>query len=156
MMKIYLATDHAGFAIKEEIKRSLTEGGFEVEDCGAHEYTESDDYPDFIALAARAVSIDSENTRAIILGGSGQGEAMLANKFPNVRAALFYGLSGEIATLSREHNDANVLSLGARFVTKEEAKRIVKVWLHTEFSKEERHVRRLDKIKKIEKNLYLL
>ena len=153
-MKIYLATDHAGFAIKEEIKHSLTEGGFEVEDCGAYDYNENDDYPDFIAIAAEKVSANPENSRAVILGGSGQGEAIVANKFPNVRAALFYGMPGEIVTLSREHNDANVLSIGARFVTKEEAKRIVDVWLHTDFSNEERHVRRIEKIQEIEGGLY--
>jgi ribose 5-phosphate isomerase B len=149
-MKIYLATDHAGFEMKEGIKDSLLHDGFEVEDCGAYAYEENDDYPDFIAVAARAVSNDPDNTRAIILGGSGQGEAMLANKFSHVRAVVFYGSQGEIVTLSREHNDANVISIGARFVTVEEAKRIVKVWLRTEFSGDERHVRRLAKIRDIE------
>jgi len=152
-MKIYLATDHAGFEMKEGIKEALLQDGFEVEDCGAHAYVESDDYPDFIAVAARAVSNDANNSRAIILGGSGQGEAMLANKFARVRAVAFYGSQGEIVTLSREHNDANVISIGARFVTTEEAKRIVKVWLHTEFSQDERHVRRLAKIRDIEEDL---
>lgn len=149
-MKIYLATDHAGFEMKEQIKAALIQDGVEVQDCGAHTYDENDDYPDFIKLAAEAVSGDLENSRAIILGGSGQGEAMLANKFPGVRAVVFYGAQGEIITLSREHNNANVLSIGARFVTAEEAKRIVKVWLRTEFSQDERHVRRLAKIKEIE------
>jgi ribose 5-phosphate isomerase B len=154
-MKIYLATDHAGFYIKEEIKHMLLDEAFDVEDCGACEYDESDDYPDFIASAARGVSDNPENSRAIIFGGSGQGEAIVANKFPKVRAALFYGSPGEIAILSREHNDANVLSVGARFVTPEEAKRIVKIWLNTSFSKEERHVRRLEKIQKIEEGINL-
>ena len=149
-MKIYLATDHAGFEMKEEIKGALLQDGFEVEDCGAYAYEEGDDYPDFIAVAAGAVSNDPKNTRAIILGGSGQGEAMLANKFVHVRAVVFYGSEGEIITLSREHNDANILSIGARFVTTEEAKRIIKIWLRTEFSHEERHVRRLAKIRDIE------
>lgn len=149
-MKIYLATDHAGFDMKEEIKSALLDEGFEVQDCGAYAYEEKDDYPDYIKLASEAVSNDPENTRGIILGGSGQGEAMLANKFPRVRAVVFYGSQGEIITLSREHNDANILSIGARFLTVEEAKRIVKIWLRTEFTHDERHVRRLAKIRDIE------
>lgn len=153
-MKIYLATDHAGFEIKEELRKELENEGFDVEDCGAYEYDENDDYPDFIAAAARAVSHDPDTARAVVFGGSGQGEAIVANKFPGVRAAAFYGDVGKIVVLSREHNDANVLSIGARFVTNEEAKRIVRAWLKTEFSEEQRHVRRLQKIKAIEKELY--
>lgn len=152
-MKIYLATDHAGFAEKEELKEHLVAIGFDVEDCGAYVYDSEDDYPDFISVAARAVSLDPENSRAIIFGGSGQGEAILANKFPNVRAAVFYGSVGEIVTLSREHNDANILSLGARFITPEEMKRIVEVWLEEPFSGAERHVRRIAKISEIERQI---
>lgn len=152
-MKIYLATDHAGFEIKEVLKEHLISQGMEVVDCGAHEYDAEDDYPDFIAPAAKAVSVDPENSRAIIFGGSGQGEAIVANKFPNVRAAVFYGGPGEIVTLSREHNDANVLSFGARFVSPEEVKRLVDVWLSEEFTGAERHQRRINKIKKIEQEI---
>lgn len=152
-MKIYLATDHAGFEMKEELKKELEGEGFEVEDCGAYKYDENDDYPDFVATAARGVSEDSENARAIVFGGSGQGEAIVANKFPGVRAAVFYGEVGEMVVLSREHNDANVLSIGARFVTTEEVKRIVRIWLNTEFPGEERHVRRLQKLSAIEEEL---
>ncbi len=152
-MKIYLATDHAGFEIKEVLKEHLISQGMEVVDCGAREYDAEDDYPDFIAPAAKAVSIDPENSRAIIFGGSGQGEAIVANKFPNVRAAVFYGGPGEIVTLSREHNDANVLSFGARFVSPEEVKRLVDVWLSEEFTGAERHQRRINKIKKIEQEI---
>jgi len=153
-MKIYLATDHAGFEIKEKLKSHLSSLGFDLEDCGAFTFDADDDYPDFVEKAARAVSRDPENSRAIILGGSGQGEAIVANKFPRVRAAVFYGFQGEAATLSREHNDANVLSIGARFVTPEEAKRIVGVWLGTRFSNDERHRRRIEKIAAIENELY--
>lgn len=153
-MKIYLATDHAGFEIKERLKGHLSLLGFSVEDCGAFSLDADDDYPDFVAKAAQGVSYDPENSRAIVLGASGQGEAMVANKFPRVRAAVFYGFQGEAATLSREHNDANVLSIGARFVTAEEAKRIVGVWLTTNFSNDERHKRRLEKIVRIESELY--
>jgi len=152
-MRIYLATDHAGFAFKEELKAELLRQGFDVEDCGAYSYDESDDYPDYIARAARAVSENPDTSRAIIFGGSGQGEAIVANKFPSVRAAVFYGLSGEIVTLSREHNNTNILSIGARFVSPEEMKRIVLVWLETHFSYEERHVRRLNKIALLEEEL---
>lgn len=152
---IYLAADHAGFELKEKLKPYLQELGYEVKDCGAFSYDENDDYPDFVALAAQAVSEDTDNSRAIILGGSGQGEAMIANRFRGVRAAVYYGTTSanvsagkgnEIITLSREHNDANVLSLGARFLTEEEAKRAVKLWLDTAFTGEERHSRRLKKI----------
>lgn len=152
-MKIYLATDHAGFEAKEVLKKTLLERGLDVEDCGAYAYDENDDYPDFIELAAKTVSNDSENTRAIIFGGSGQGEAIVANKFPHVRAVVYYGGRGEIITLSREHNDANILSIGARFMTHEEIKRIVEVWLKTNFTNEERHMRRIEKIQNIEEKL---
>lgn len=145
-MKIYLATDHAGYELKEKLKIYLGELGYEVEDKGAFSYDPDDDYPDFISKAAQAVSEDPENSRGIILGGSGQGEDMVADKFPGVRAAVYYGGPIEIVELAREHNDANVLSLGARFVTEDEAKQAVKVFLETAFSNEERHIRRIDKI----------
>ncbi len=164
-MKIYLATDHAGFELKEKIKIYLTQLGYDVEDCGAYTYDASDDYPDFIAKAAAKVAQDMQSV-GIIFGGSGQAEQIVANKFSNVRAALFYGpcvpvgeadVSGrksedpfEIVRLSREHNNTNVLSLGARFLTEEQAVQAVKVWLDTPFSNEERHQRRIDKIAHIE------
>lgn len=143
---IYLASDHAGFELKEKLKAYLRELGYEVKDFGAFALDAADDYPDFIALAAQAVSEDPDNSRAIILGGSGQGEAMVANRFSGVRAAVYYGGDEKIIALSREHNDANVLSLGARFLTEEEAKRAVKLLLETPFSGEERHARRIKKI----------
>lgn len=151
-MKIYLATDHAGFELKEKIKDFLIKEGYEVEDCGAHELDKDDDYPDFIAKAAKAVSQDPENSVGIIFGGSGQGEAMTANKFPGVRAAMYYGNQLEIVTLSREHNNANILSLGARFLSFEQAQEAVKLWLNTPFNGDERHVRRINKIAAIESN----
>src|SRR5690554_5810955 len=143
-MKVYLATDHAGFELKEELREHLLTQGVEVVDCGAYEYDAEDDYPDFIAEAARAVSENPDSTKAIVIGGSGQGEAIVANKFPNIRAVVFYGGPGEIVTLSREHNNANVLSLGARFVSPEEAKRLVEVWLSIPFEGVERHARRIN------------
>ena len=93
-------------------------------DVGAYDFDPQDDFPDFISKVARQVSADPENTCAVIFGGSGQGEAMVANRFPQVRATVFYGGSDEIINLSREHNDANVLALGARFVTIDAVKKI--------------------------------
>lgn len=145
-MKIYLATDHAGFELKEKIKAFLLTNDYEVEDFGAFSYDANDDYPDFVHKAAAAVSENPIMARGIILGGSGQGEAMIANRYKNVRAAVFYGGPEDIVKLSREHNDANILSLGARFIKEEEALKSVKLWLATNFSKEERHRRRINKI----------
>jgi len=145
-MKIYLATDHAGFELKEKIKAFLLESNYQVEDFGAFSYDAEDDYPDFIHKAAMAVSNNPEEDRGIVLGGSGQGEAMIANRYKKVRAAVFYGGSEDIIKLSREHNNANVLSLGARFIKEEDALGAVKLWLATSFSKEERHQRRINKI----------
>lgn len=149
---IYLAADHAGFKLKEKLKAHLQGFGYAIKDCGAFSHNETDDYPNFVALAAQAVSDDPDNARAIILGGSGQGEAMVANRFRGVRAAVYYGGNEKIITLSREHNDANILSLGARFLSEEEAKRAVQLWLETKFGGEERHMRRLKKIIEIEKH----
>lgn len=161
-MKIYLATDHAGFDLKEKVYSYLTDKGYQVEDCGAYEFDEGDDYPDFIGKAAERVQQHPED-RGIIFGGSGQGEAMAANKFSGVRAAVFYGplkavhaidVAGnkssdmfEILRLTREHNDANILSLGARFVTEEDAYKAIEVFLGTPFSEVERHKRRIEKMK---------
>lgn len=148
---IYLATDHAGLELKEKIKLFLEKEGYEVKDFGAFELNEQDDFPDFISLAAEAVS-KSPQDKAIVLGGSGQGEAMLANKFPNVRAAVYYGSLEQMPALIRQHNDANVLSLGARFLDEQQGLEAVKLFLETPFTNEERHVRRIEKISKIEKS----
>ncbi len=145
IMKIYLATDHAGFNLKETLKKWLVDEGYEVKDFGAFEYNKKDDYPDFVVNAAKAVAKDSGQSRAIILGGSGQGEAMAANRFKGVRAAVLYSYNEEIIKLSREHNYANILSLGARFLKEEEAKKAVKLWLETSFPGDERHIRRINK-----------
>lgn len=148
---IYLATDHAGFELKEKIKQFLIKMGHQVKDFGAYEFNENDDYPDFISQAAEAVSKNPQN-KAIILGGSGQGEIMVANKFPNVRASVYYGKLEQMPALTRQHNDANVLSLGARFLTEKEALSAVKLFLETSFTNEERHVRRIEKIKRLEES----
>lgn len=141
-MKIYFATDHAGFELKELLIPYVEGLGHETEDLGAHEYDESDDYPDYIQKIEKMKYGD----RAIIMGGSGEGEAMVANKIKGVRAVVVYSQNEDIIRLSREHNDANVLSLGARFIGADEAKDIVELWLRTEFSGEERHIRRINKI----------
>lgn len=145
-MKIYLGTDHAGFDLKEKAKQWLDEWGYVYEDKGAFSFQKEDDYPDFIALVAEAVAKNPQEDRGVILGSSGQGEAIVANRFPGVRAAVYYGGSSDLVRLSREHNDANILSLGARFVSDTEARDAVKLWLTTPFSGEERHVRRIAKI----------
>ena len=115
---------------------------------GAYAHNDGDDYPEFIIAAAQAVANDiikGIDSRGIIFGGSGQGEAMAANRIDGVRAAVFYGGPMDIITLSRQHNDANVLSLGARFVSEAEALAAVKLWLETPFSNEERHKKRIMK-----------
>lgn len=160
-MKVYLATDHGGFSLKEKVYSYLREKGVAVEDCGAFDFEPGDDFTDIIPLAAKKISEHPED-KAIIFGGSGLGEAMVANKFPHVRSAVFYGpqlpkeaidVAGnkstdpfEIVRLTREHNDANVLSIGARFVNEEEALKAVEVFLSTPFSGAERHKRRIEKM----------
>ena len=115
-MKIYLGSDHAGFQLKEEVKKFLLEKGYSVEDKGAFQYQAEDDYPDFIRPVAEAVAKDPENSRGIIFGGSGQGEAICANRVKGVRAAVYYGGTVHIVELSREHNNLKILSLGARIL----------------------------------------
>src|SRR3982075_4344301 len=141
-MKISLGTDHAGFRYKEKVKAFLTELGHEVKDFGTFS-EESVDYPVFIRPAAEAVA-RGECDRGIVFGGSGNGEAMVANKVHGVRCALCWNL--ESARLSRQHNDANVLSLGQRMMTLETALEIVKVWLTTPFEggRHERRIRLIE------------
>jgi len=147
-MKIFLGTDHAGFYLKEKIKQWLSEWEYEYEDMGAFAYNEQDDYPDFIRPAARKVSEDLENNRAVVLGGSGQGEAIVCNRYKGVRATVYAArqLDLELVKLTREHNDSNVFSIGARFVPEDDAKQVIKLWLETPFPGEERHKRRIAKI----------
>ncbi len=148
-MKIFLASDHAGFKLKEVIKKYLSELSYEVEDLGAHTENQDDDYPEIMSRAAKKVAENPGTDKAIIFGGSGQGEAMVANRFTGVRAVVFYGGALDIITLSREHNNANILSFGARFVGEDEAKEAAKLWLETPFSEDERHIRRIGQIEQI-------
>lgn len=149
---IHLATDHAGFVLKEEIKNWLLGLGKTVIDHGASKLEELDDFPDFIKKAAQVVSLNSANEVAIVFGGSGQGEAMVANRFSNVRATVYYGGNMDIISLSRSHNDANILSVGARFVTPQECKEVITVWLAAPFEPDEKRVRRNRKLEHLTKN----
>lgn len=143
-MTIYFATDHAGFEYKESLLSYVRdELGYTVYDCGAVALDPADDYPLYMKKAAESVAKNPLESRAIILGGSGQGEAIVANRTAGIRAAVYYGGPLDIVRLSREHNDANVLSLGARFISLEEAKEAVRLWLETPFGGEARHMRRI-------------
>jgi ribose 5-phosphate isomerase B len=144
-MKIYFASDHAGFELKKDLVGFVKGLGFEVIDLGPESYDENDDYPDTISKAGEVISKNPED-RAIVLGGSGQGEAIVCNRYQNVRAVVFYGGPMEIVTLSRAHNDANILSIGARFVDQKEIGEVVRIWLLAQFSNGTNHVRRIKKI----------
>jgi|SRR3989344_4185023 len=146
--KIYLSGDHAGFKLKEKISAFLEKKGFEVKDFGPKEYNPGDDYPDFVIPMAKAVAKD--NIRGIIIAGSGQGEAIAANKIKGIRAGLYEGDSTKIVFAGRSHDDINILCFGSRFVTEREAKKAITIFLETKFEGG-RHKRRLNKIKKIEK-----
>ncbi len=144
-MKIYIGTDHAGFELKEQIKVFLGDLGHSVIDKGAFSFNPNDDYPDFVRPVAEAVAGD-EGSLGIVLGKSGEGEAMATDKVEGIRTAVYYGGSIDIPRLAREHNNANILSLGAGFLTEDEAKQAVKIFIETPFSGEERHERRVEKI----------
>lgn len=159
MTKIFIGTDHAGYVLKEKLVSTLKLQGYEVIDKGAFEYNEVDDYPDFVIPVAREVSKDGDKAKGIILGGTGEGEAITANRFPHVRAVVYYGKSesvvdneSDIIVRSRQHNNTNVLSLGARYFTEDSMMEAVNLWLNTPFSFDERHIRRLAKIDEIKIN----
>ena len=149
-MKIYIGSDHAGYELKEKLKTYIQSLHIEVVDKGAFSLDNEDDYPDFIVPVAEAVVKDKESL-GIILGGSGEGEQISANKVDGVRAIEFYGGNLEIVKLGREHNDANILSLGARFITEDEAKNAIILFMNTPFTNDERHMRRINKINEEEK-----
>jgi len=144
---IYLGADHAGFNLKEELKKYLEELGYKYEDLGNKQLEPKDDYPDFAFVVAEKVTASKE--KGILICATGFGMAIAANKVKGIRAAVCWD---EFTALqSREHNDANILCLGGKVIDLEAAKKIVRIWLETEFTGEERHVRRLGKIRDIEK-----
>lgn len=160
MPKIYFASDHAGFDLKRALITHFETLGHEIEDFGAHEFDAEDDYPDFVTPLAKKIAGESDSL-GVVIGGSGQGEAMCANRVAGVRAVVFYGphsvttaleIEGgksedgyDGVRLARKHNDANVLSIGARFVSGEEASTAVQIFLDTQFSGADRHKRRIAK-----------
>lgn len=149
---IYIASDHAGFELKKKIIEHLKSQDMEVEDCGPLSFDSNDDYPDFCYPCAVKVA-QNPGSMGIILGMSGNGEAIVANKVKGIRAAHYYGGHEEIVTLSREHNNANILSLGAKFLTINEVKRAIDLWMETGFHGG-RHERRINKIKEIEEKSF--
>ena len=146
-MRVHIGGDHAAFELHQELLTFLADEGHEVTDHGPFEYDALDDYPVFVIRAAQAVAADP-GSRGIVLGGSGNGEQMAANKVAGIRAALCY--NAELARLAREHNDAQVLSMGGRMQSVDEAKEMVRVFLGTDFSGEERHQRRIDMVSAFE------
>ena len=143
-MIIYLASDHAGFELKESVKEFLIEKEYTVQDLGAHTLEAEDDYPELIRPVAEKVILG--DSFGIVFGGSGQGEAIVSNRFPSIRAAVYACENLDLIRLAREHNDANILSIGARFVSKEAANEAVSLFLSTKFSEKDRHIRRINAI----------
>jgi len=148
-MRVHIATDHAGFELKKYLIEALTEKGHEVVDHGPHTYDAEDDYPVFCIPAAEAVVADP-GSLCVVIGGSGNGEQIAANKVVGTRAALAYNV--DTAKLGRQHNDANVISIGARMHTQEEALEMVRVFLATPFSGDPRHARRIALLADYERN----
>jgi len=151
-LRIHIATDHAGMELSAFLVSELTSLGHEVIDHGPKDYDPLDDYPGFCIAAAKSVVKDQQagiEALGIVLGGSGNGEQMAANKVAGIRAALIW--NSETAALARDHNNANVAAVGARQHTKAEVLDLVKVFIGTEFSRDERHVRRIGKIEHFEK-----
>lgn len=150
-MKIYIGGDHAGFELKEKVKAWLERQGHKVIDFGPFEYEKEDDYPDFTIPLAEKVSVDKKS-RGIVIAGSGIGEVIASNKVKGIRSVLFYGKADKFfLETSRKHDGTNILCFGSRFVSFEEAKKAIKIWLATDFSREKRHIRRLGKIEKYER-----
>jgi ribose 5-phosphate isomerase B len=146
-MRVYLASDHAGYELKDHLLAWLEQNGHEPVDCGPRVYDPDDDYPPYVLRAAERVAADRDSM-GVVLGGSGNGEAIVANKVRGVRAALVW--SEDLATLARAHNDANIISIGARMHTAEEAVRFVGLFLTTPFSGGDRHARRIRMIQRYE------
>jgi ribose 5-phosphate isomerase B len=146
-MQVHIGGDHAAFELHQELLSFLETEGHEVVDHGPFEYDAVDDYPVFVLRAAEGVAANP-GSRGIVLGGSGNGEQMAANKVAGIRAALCY--NAELAQLAREHNDAQIISIGGRMQSVDEAKEMVRVFLATEFTGEERHQRRIDMVSRYE------
>ena len=149
LIRLFLSGDHAGFELKQKLKSYLARKGFIISDFGPLKLNKQDDYTDFVIPMAQELS-KTRNTLGICIAGSGQGEAIAANKVKGIRAALYYGKDLNIIKLARQHNNANVLSIGARFVKEAEAKKAIDLFLKTKFQAG-RHKRRLNKISKLEK-----
>lgn len=147
-MLIYIGADHRGFRLKESLKQYLKNSGYEVVDVGNEQLVEGDDYPDFAALAARKVSLDPVNSRAILICGSGTGMDIVANKFQNVRSVL--ALNPDQVVSSKNDDDTNVLCFASDYIDPAEAQKIAAAWMSASFSGEERHKRRLRKLEDIE------
>ena len=147
-MRVYLGSDHAGFELKQHLVEHLTRSGHDVVDVGPHRYDPEDDYPPF-CLDAAAKTVADPGSLGIVIGGSGNGEQIAANKVPGVRAALAWNI--ETAQLTRQHNDANVVGIGARMHSPEDATAIVDAFLETKFSGEERHARRIEILAEFER-----
>lgn len=150
MGKIYIASDHAGFELKEKLKVWLSEEGFEIKDFGSFEKDQNDDFTDFVIPLAKEIAKD-QSLKGIIIGGSGQGEAIVANRFKGVRAVVYQGQPRtkdghdlHSISVTREHNDSNILSLGARFISFEEAKETIDTWLKEPFAAKEKYIRRIE------------
>ena len=151
-MRVHLGSDHAGLELKDHLLNWLVDQGHEAVDHGPFVYDAADDYPVFCLRAAEAVAADRQDgmdSLGIVIGGSGNGEQMAANKVTGIRAALVW--SEETATLAREHNDANVISVGGRMHTEQEMTRFIEVFLSTPYSDEERHTRRIGMLADYEK-----
>ncbi|WP_283137857.1 ribose-5-phosphate isomerase [Rhizohabitans arisaemae] len=147
-MRVYIGADHAGYELKNHLVTWLKEQGHDPVDCGPFVYDGQDDYPPFVLRAAAGTAAEP-GSLGIVIGGSGNGEAIAANKVAGVRAALVW--SEETATLGREHNDANVISVGSRMHSQEEATRFVEVFLATPYSGAERHTRRIEMLSAYER-----
>lgn len=147
MARVHVGGDHAAYDLIVDLVQTLTDDGHDVVNHGPHEYDSVDDYPVFVLRAAEAVAAE-EGSFGVVLGGSGNGEQMAANKVRGVRAALCY--SDELAQLAREHNNAQIISLGARMNTVEQARSMVRTFLSTPFSDEDRHARRIAMIDRYE------
>lgn len=143
---IYLSGDHAGFRLKEKARDFLKKKGFEIRDFGPYSYNEGDDYPDFVIPMAKAVK--KNNVMGIVFAGSGEGEAIAVNKLKGIRASVYHGKNLKVVKVTREHNDANILCIGARFVSEGEAKKAVEIFLKTKFlgGKHKRRIKKFERL----------